>query len=88
VRHSIKKDEPIKEVLDNVVSSLTAKVLERYYGGDESKIPAIDYLGVKPALVPSLPGAHVLRTGNEIKLTPPVLPPLPNTGHRSSLDLS
>jgi fatty acid synthase subunit alpha len=36
VRHSIKKDEPIKEMLDNVVSGLTAKVLER---GDESKIP-------------------------------------------------
>ena len=72
VRHSIKKDEPIKEMLDNVVSGLTAKVLERFYGGDESKIPAIDYLGVKPAPVPSLPGAHVLRTSNEVKLTPPV----------------
>jgi enoyl reductase-like protein len=73
VRHSIKKDEPIKEMLDTVVSGLTAKVLERFYSGDESKIPEIDYLGVKPAPVPSLPGAgaHVLRTGNEIKLTPP-----------------
>ena len=79
VRHSIKKDEPIKEILDNVVSSLTAKVLERYYGGDESKIPAIDYLGVKPAPVPSLPSAHVLRTGDEVKLTPPVS--LPSAEH-------
>ena len=61
VRHSIKKDEPIKEMLDNVVSGLTAKILERFYGGDESNIPAIDYLGVKPPPVPSLPGAHVLR---------------------------
>jgi len=33
-------------MLDNVVSSLTAKVLERFYGGDESKIHAIDYLSV------------------------------------------
>ena len=33
---SIKKDEPIKEMLDNVVSGLTAKVLKRYYGDDES----------------------------------------------------
>ena len=72
VRHSIKKDEPIKEMLDNVVSGLTAKVLERYYGGDESKIPAIDYLGMKPATLPSLPDAHVIRTGNEVKLTPPL----------------
>lgn len=53
VRHSTKKDELIKEMLDNVVSGLTAKVLERYYGSDESKIPAIDYLGVKPAPVSS-----------------------------------
>jgi hypothetical protein len=72
VRHLIKKDEPIEEILDNVVSGLTAKVLERHYGGEESKITAIDYLGVKPAPVPSLPGAHVLRTGDEVKLTLPV----------------
>ncbi len=75
VRHSIKKDEPIKEMLDNVVSGLTAKVLERYYGGDESKIPEIDYLGVKPAPVPPLHGTHVLRTSNEVRLTPPSLLP-------------
>ena len=77
VCHSINKDEPIKEILDNVVSGLTVKVLERYYG--ESKIPAIDYLGVKPTPVPSLPGAHVLRTGDEVKLTPPVS--LPSAQH-------
>ena len=35
--HSIKKDEPIKEMFENVVSGLTAKVLECYYGRDESK---------------------------------------------------
>jgi len=79
VRHSIKKDEAIKEMLDNVVSGLTTKVLKHSYGGDESKIRAIDYLGVKPAPVPSLPGAHVLRTGNEVKLTP--LSSLPTAEH-------
>ena len=40
-------------MLDNVVSSLTVKVPERYYGGDESKIPEIDYLGMKFIPVPS-----------------------------------
>jgi fatty acid synthase subunit alpha, fungi type len=64
-------DEPIKEMLDNVMSGLTVKVLERFYDGDESKISVIDYLGVKPAPIPSLPGAHVLQTGNEVKLTLP-----------------
>jgi enoyl reductase-like protein len=63
VRHLIKKDEPIKEMSDDVVSGLMAKVLERYCGGDECKIPAIDYLGVKPVPVPLLPGARVLRSG-------------------------
>jgi fatty acid synthase subunit alpha, fungi type len=76
VHHSIKKDEPIK---DNVVLGLTAKVSEHYYRGDECKIPTIDYLGVKPAPVPSLPGAHVLGTGDEVRLTPPV--PLPSAKH-------
>ena len=60
VHHLIKKDEPIKEILDDVVLGLTEKVLERYYGGDVSKIPAIDYPSMKPAPVPSIPGAHVL----------------------------
>jgi hypothetical protein len=44
-------------------AGLMAKVLERYCGGDESKIPAIDYLGVKPVPVPLPPGVHVLRSG-------------------------
>lgn len=68
VRHSIKKDEPIKEMLDNVVSGLVAKVLERYYGGDESKIPVIDYLGAKPASISPLSGVDVTRGDDEVKL--------------------
>ncbi len=34
--HSIKKDKSIK---DNIESGLMVNVLERYFGGDESKIP-------------------------------------------------
>ena len=68
VRHSIKKDEPIKEMLDNVVSGLVAKVLERYYGGDESKIPIIDYLGAKPTSISPLSGVDVTRGDDEVKL--------------------
>jgi hypothetical protein len=79
VRHLIKKDESIKEILDNAVSDLMAKVSERYYGGDESKILAIDYLGVMPAPASSLLGAHVLWTGDEVKPTPPVS--LPSSEH-------
>jgi hypothetical protein len=42
VHHSIKKDEPIKEMLSNDIYDLVAKVLEHYYGRDEGKIPVID----------------------------------------------
>ena len=42
------------------MSGLMVKVLEHFYGGDESKISAIDYLGMKPAPVPSLPGGDNL----------------------------
>src|SRR6267154_6917089 len=69
-------------MLDNIVSGLMVKVLECFYGGDESKTPTIDYLGVMPA-VPSLHGAHVLLTGNEVKLTPPASLPAASTGCRS-----
>jgi len=60
VHHSIKKDEHIKETLDNIMSNLTAKILERFYGGNKSKIPTTDYFGVKPASIPSPRSAHVL----------------------------
>jgi hypothetical protein len=69
VRHSTKKDEPIKEMLDNVVSGLAAKVLERYYGGDESKIPVIDYLGVRPSPVSPLRSVNILESGAKVELT-------------------
>jgi fatty acid synthase subunit alpha, fungi type len=75
VRHSIKKDEPIKEMLDKVVSGLVAKVLERFYDGDESKIPVLDYLGVKPSLVSPISGAVVSQTGDEVKLSVPATVP-------------
>lgn len=45
VRHSVKANEPIKELLGNIDDGLKSKLLETYYGGDESKVPVIDYLG-------------------------------------------
>lgn len=52
VKHSVKKDEPIKELLGNVVSGLAQKLLDRVYGGDASKVPTVDYLGPKPVALP------------------------------------
>ena len=69
VHHLIKKDEPIKEMFDNVVSGLAAKVLECYYGRDESKIPVIDYLGVRPSPVSPLPSVNILESGAKVEFT-------------------
>ena len=68
VRHSTKKDEPIKEMLDNVVSGLVSKALERYYDGDESKIPIIDHLGMKPTSISPLSGVDVIQSDDEVNL--------------------
>ncbi|KAG8716660.1 3-oxoacyl-[acyl-carrier-protein] synthase [Ceratobasidium sp. 394] len=52
VKHAKVADEPIKDMLGNVESGLVAKFLEKYYGGDESKVPTIDYIGAPPAVEP------------------------------------
>jgi len=48
VKHSTVADEPIKDLLGNIEGLLVARILDRYYGGDESKVPTIDYIGAKP----------------------------------------
>jgi fatty acid synthase subunit alpha, fungi type len=54
VKYSTIKDEPIKD-LGNINSLLVQKLLHSQYGGDERKIPVIDYLSTKPApTVPSV----------------------------------
>jgi fatty acid synthase subunit beta len=48
VKHSTVVDEPIKDILGNIEGLLAAKILERYYGNDETKVPRIDYIGSRP----------------------------------------
>jgi hypothetical protein len=52
VKKSIVKDESIKDLLDDMHSSLVQRLLERQYGGDASKFPTIDYPGSAPATIP------------------------------------
>lgn len=52
VKHSKVKDEPIKDLLGNINSALVQHLLESRYGGDESKVPTIDYLSATPATLP------------------------------------
>ncbi|KAF5389975.1 hypothetical protein D9757_013855 [Collybiopsis confluens] len=51
VKGSVKKDEPIKELFGNINAALIKKVTERFYNGDASSIPSIDYLAVQPGPV-------------------------------------
>ena len=46
-KYSTKVDEPIKEIFGNIESVLVQRILERFYAGDESKVPRIDYIGAK-----------------------------------------
>lgn len=48
VKHSSVKDEPIKDMLGNINSTLIQRLLERSYAGDASQIPIVDYLGARP----------------------------------------
>ena len=52
VKHPVVKDEPIKDLLGNITFLLAQKLLHRLYGGDESKVPTVDYLGAKAAALP------------------------------------
>ena len=40
-------------MLGNITNLLVQKLLERFYGGDESKVPVIDFLGNKPVALPA-----------------------------------
>ncbi|KAJ7481073.1 hypothetical protein B0H11DRAFT_2419975 [Mycena galericulata] len=55
VKHSKVKDEPIKDLLGNINSALVQRLLESMYGGDESKVPTIDYLSANPTALPAPP---------------------------------
>ncbi|KAI0067274.1 fatty acid synthase [Artomyces pyxidatus] len=65
VMHSKVKDEPIKDMLDNITSSLVDKLLGRVYNGDATKVPTLDYLGAKPATALSVAGVSAVQTGDE-----------------------
>jgi len=41
-------NEPIKDILDGIHNGHIAVLTKDVYGGDESAIPAVEYLGGKP----------------------------------------
>ncbi|GAA5825048.1 hypothetical protein JCM11251_006076 [Rhodosporidiobolus azoricus] len=53
VKHCTSTQIPIADMLGDIQTSLIQKVLNQYYGGDESKVPTIDYLAPEPTPVDS-----------------------------------
>ena len=49
VKHCTKVDEPIAEMFGTIKDNLIKNVLEEVYGGDESKVPTVEYLAQRPA---------------------------------------
>ena len=46
-RYSTVVDEPIKEILDNIHNNHIKSLLKDFYGGEESKVPVVEYFGGK-----------------------------------------
>ncbi|KAJ2562015.1 fatty acid synthase alpha subunit Lsd1 [Coemansia sp. RSA 1822] len=57
VRYSMQANQPAQEILDNIYHGQIAALLERFYQGDQSKVPQVEYLssGALTSIVP----AHV-----------------------------
>ncbi|KAI8318623.1 hypothetical protein GQ54DRAFT_321606, partial [Martensiomyces pterosporus] len=58
-RHSTKVNESIKGILDGIYHGQIAALLERYYGGDKSKVPVVECLGAEP-VVCTLPSSVIV----------------------------
>lgn len=54
VKYCTTTQQPIAELLGGIEASLAKKVLDEFYGGDESRVPTIDYLAPAPSSSSSL----------------------------------
>ena len=60
---SIKRDEPVKELLGTINETLIQRLLERKYGRNASKVPTVAYLAPLPSIPVEIPG--VIRTDTD-----------------------
>jgi fatty acid synthase subunit alpha len=69
-KHATVKDEPIGELLGGIVSNLSKRVLDDYYGGDGKDIPVLEYLGGSTPQVPAtLAGCSRVEDGSQSVVT-------------------
>jgi len=64
VKHCTKVDEPIGEMFGNIKDKLIKNVLEEFYGGDESKVPEVEYLAQRPIANAIIPEQKLQATYN------------------------
>ena len=76
VAHSKVKDEPIKDMFGNITKNLINKLLDRYYAGDASKVPMVDYLAPPPTPPTTL--VESIRAKDSLAFNVPT--PVPATG--------
>ncbi|KAI8324908.1 hypothetical protein GQ54DRAFT_255713 [Martensiomyces pterosporus] len=48
-KYSTKANEPVKDILDGIYHRQVAALLARFYDGDRSKVPVVEYIGSEPA---------------------------------------
>ncbi|KAJ2160105.1 fatty acid synthase alpha subunit Lsd1 [Coemansia sp. RSA 552] len=58
-RYSTTVNEPVKNILDGVYHRHISALLERQYGGDESRVPVVEYIGAEPVAVALPDTVHV-----------------------------
>ena len=63
-KHCTVVDEPIADMLGNIEKNLIEKITERFYHGDASKIPVIDYIGSIGTPISSIPGVGLTEDGH------------------------
>ncbi|KAJ2806143.1 fatty acid synthase alpha subunit Lsd1, partial [Coemansia guatemalensis] len=66
-QYSTKVDEPVKDILDGIYHGHIAALVERLYGGNESDIPVVQYVGAEPIDV-ELPSSVVVQASESERI--------------------
>ncbi|KAF8638240.1 hypothetical protein AX17_002262 [Amanita inopinata Kibby_2008] len=62
---SLIKDEPVKDLLGNINTSLIERLLQHKYGGDIQSVPVIDYMSPQPVIPSRLPPCILHSEGDD-----------------------
>ncbi|KAJ2805127.1 fatty acid synthase alpha subunit Lsd1 [Coemansia guatemalensis] len=66
-QYSTKVDEPVKDILDGIYHGHIAALVERLYGGNESDIPVVQYVGAEPIAV-ELPSSVAVQAADSERI--------------------